>query len=88
MGLKKLVTACYRNQERALFGRHDSERAIWLEYAGNAMPLALQAFYPDKREAKRSHQFATHDPATLQATLRDWYEKALAELIAIGEDAI
>lgn len=52
------------------------------------MPLALHAFYPDKREAKRSHQFATHDPATLEATLREWYEKALAELIAIGEDAI
>ena len=36
LGLKKLVTACYRNQERDLFSRHDSERAIWLEYAGNA----------------------------------------------------
>jgi len=34
--LKKLVTACYRNQDRDLFSRHDSERAIWLEYAGNA----------------------------------------------------
>ena len=28
LGLKKLVTACYRNQERDLFSRHDSERAI------------------------------------------------------------
>ena len=36
LGLKKLVTACYRNQERDLFSRHDSEQAIWLEYKGNA----------------------------------------------------
>ena len=36
LGLKKLITACYRNRERDLFSRHDSERAIWLEYNGNA----------------------------------------------------
>ena len=36
LGLKKLITACYRNQERDLFSRHDSEWAIWLEYKGNA----------------------------------------------------
>ena len=36
LGLKKLVAACYRNQERDMFSRHDSGRAIWLEYKGNA----------------------------------------------------
>ena len=36
LGLKKLITACYRNQDRDMFSRHDSERAIWLEYAGNS----------------------------------------------------
>ena len=36
LGLKKLITACYRNQERDLFSRHESERAIWLEYKGNS----------------------------------------------------
>ena len=35
LGLKKLITACYRNQERDLFSRHDSDRAIWLEYSAN-----------------------------------------------------
>ena len=35
LGLKKLITACYRNQERDMFSRHDSEQAIWLEYKGN-----------------------------------------------------
>ena len=35
LGLKKLIAACYKNQERDLFSRHDSERAIWLEYSGN-----------------------------------------------------
>ena len=36
LGLKKLITACYRNRERDMFSRHDSDRAIWLEYNGNA----------------------------------------------------
>ncbi len=35
LGLKKLITACYRNQDRDLFSRRDSEQAIWLEYTGN-----------------------------------------------------
>lgn len=34
LGLKKLITTCYMNQERDLFSRHDSERAIMLEYDG------------------------------------------------------
>lgn len=33
--LKKLITTCYKNQERDLFSRNDSERAIWLEYNGD-----------------------------------------------------
>ena len=32
--LKKLITTCYKNQERNLFSRHDVEQAIWLEYDG------------------------------------------------------
>ena len=35
LGLKELITACYKNQDRDLFSCHDSERAIWLEYNGN-----------------------------------------------------
>ena len=34
LGLKKLVTTCYRNQSPDLFSRHDTERAIMLEYDG------------------------------------------------------
>ncbi len=34
LGLKKLITTCYKNQERDLFSRHDAERAIMLEYDG------------------------------------------------------
>ena len=33
--LKKLLTTCYKNQERDVFSRHDSERAISLEYHGD-----------------------------------------------------
>jgi hypothetical protein len=35
LGLKKLITTCYKNQERDLFSNHKSESAIWLEYTGD-----------------------------------------------------
>ncbi len=35
LGLKRLITTCYRNSERDLFSRNDAERAIWLEYEGD-----------------------------------------------------
>ena len=35
LGLKRLITTCYKNQERDLFSQNDSERAIWLEYLGD-----------------------------------------------------
>ena len=35
LGLRKLITSCYKNQERDWFSSHESERAIWLEYSGN-----------------------------------------------------
>ena len=35
LGLKKLITTCYKNQDRDLFSTHQSERAIWLEYTGD-----------------------------------------------------
>jgi hypothetical protein len=34
LGLKKLITTCYKNQNRELFSRNDSEQAIYLEYNG------------------------------------------------------
>ena len=35
LGLKRLITTCYKNQERDLFSTNASERAIWLEYLGD-----------------------------------------------------
>lgn len=35
LGLKKLITTCYKNQERDLFSTHNSEQAIYLEYEGD-----------------------------------------------------
>ncbi len=44
LGLKKLITTCYRNQNPDLFSQHDCERAIRLEYdghrAGESVPNA------------------------------------------------
>ncbi len=34
LGLKKLITTCYRNQQKDHFSQHDSKRAIKLEYDG------------------------------------------------------
>ena len=34
LGLKKLITACYKNQQMDMFSRNDAEKAIWLEYDG------------------------------------------------------
>ncbi len=35
LGLKKLITTCYKNQQRDLFSQNNSERAIYLEYEGD-----------------------------------------------------
>jgi hypothetical protein len=35
LGLKKLITTCYKNQNADLFSQHISERAIYLEYTGD-----------------------------------------------------
>ncbi len=35
LGLKKLITTCYKNQQRDLFSEHKSESAIYLEYLGD-----------------------------------------------------
>jgi len=36
LGLKKLITTCYRSKQMNLFSRNDSEQAIKLEYTGGA----------------------------------------------------
>lgn len=35
LGLKKLITTCYKNQQPDLFSRNNSEKAIYLEYTGD-----------------------------------------------------
>jgi len=35
LGLKRLITTCYKSQERDLFSQNNAERAIWLEYTGD-----------------------------------------------------
>jgi hypothetical protein len=35
LGLKKLITTCYKNQQADLFSKNDSERGIYLEYRGD-----------------------------------------------------
>jgi len=38
LGLKRLITTCYKSQHRDLFSQNDSERAISLEYTGMKDP--------------------------------------------------
>jgi hypothetical protein len=35
LGLKELITTCYKSQQRDLFSQNDSEHAIYLEYEGD-----------------------------------------------------
>ncbi|PIN90863.1 modification methylase [Candidatus Pacearchaeota archaeon CG10_big_fil_rev_8_21_14_0_10_34_76] len=35
LGLKKLITTCYKNQQMNLFSQNKSEKAIYLEYTGD-----------------------------------------------------
>ncbi len=35
LGLKKLITTCYKSQDKDFFSKHDSEKAIYLEYVGD-----------------------------------------------------
>lgn len=35
LGLKKLITTCYKNQDMELFSENKSEKAIYLEYTGD-----------------------------------------------------
>jgi hypothetical protein len=35
LGLKKLITTCYKNQNADLFSTHESEKAVMLEYTGD-----------------------------------------------------
>lgn len=35
LGLKKLITTCYKNQSMDLFSQNESEQAIYLEYTGD-----------------------------------------------------
>jgi len=35
LGLKKLITTCYKNQNAELFSQNDTEKAIYLEYEGD-----------------------------------------------------
>lgn len=35
LGLKKLITTCYKNEDMELFSQNNSEQAIWLEYNGD-----------------------------------------------------
>jgi hypothetical protein len=35
LGLKKLITTCYKNQNADLFSEHKSDKAIYLEYTGD-----------------------------------------------------
>ena len=41
LGLKKLITTCYKNQQMDMFSQHDAEKAIWLEYDGTENETAI-----------------------------------------------
>jgi hypothetical protein len=51
LGLKKLITTCYKNQQMNLFSENKSEKAIYLEYDGDKS----QNNVPDPKEIEIKH---------------------------------
>lgn len=51
LGLKKLITTCYKNQQMNLFSENKAEKAIFLEYTGDKN----QNFIPDPKEIGIKH---------------------------------
>lgn len=51
LGLKKLITTCYKNQQMNLFSQNKSEKAIYLEYMGDKN----QNNIPDPKEIGIKH---------------------------------
>lgn len=51
LGLKKLITTCYKSQTMDLFSQNDSEQAIYLEYTGDKNGN----FVPDPNEIGIKH---------------------------------
>ncbi len=51
LGLKKLITTCYKNQEMDLFSMNDCEQAIYLEYFGDKNRNNV----PDREEIGQKH---------------------------------
>ena len=43
LGLKKLITTCYKNQNVDMFSEHKSERAIYLEYTGDSPSRSVES---------------------------------------------
>ena len=41
LGLKKLITTCYKNQDTNLFSTNDSEKAVYMEYTGTTAANAI-----------------------------------------------
>ena len=41
LGLKKLITTCYKNQDSNLFSSGDSEKAVYMEYTGTTAANAI-----------------------------------------------
>ena len=51
LGLKKLISTCYKNQNADLFSEHKSERAVYLEYSGDKNHNNI----PDREETGIQH---------------------------------
>jgi len=51
LGLKKLITTCYKNQNMDMFSQNDSEQAIYLEYDGDKNKNSI----PDPKEIGVRH---------------------------------
>ena len=71
LGLKRLITTCYKNQNVDLFSKHDSEQAVYLIYDGdkNETPVDAQKLKVGTKYIMRFIDGSTNKPvASVQKT--------------------
>ena len=100
LGLKKLITTCYKNQETDLFFEEESEKAVFLEYNGdlngNKIPdaeeIGVKPLIGDgdfrSRESidllKQSDIVVTNPPFSLFREFLAWIVEADKKFVIIG----
>jgi len=68
LGLKKLITTCYKNDTPDMFSVHDKEKAIYLEYNGDKDGDKITVKLTDAKPTQRVKTTVVNTEARLETT--------------------